>query len=66
MSDPENTFRALKDLPLFVDRWQCRVGLHRWTKWSEPQRNAHETYFRQHAVCVDCGRARIAKINMPV
>ena len=66
MSHPENTFRALKDLPLFVDRWQCRVGLHRWAKWSEPQRKPHEPYFTQHTMCVDCGRAKLAKINTPL
>ena len=66
MSDPENTFRALKDLPLFVDRWQCRVGLHRWSKWSEPKKNLGDVYFRQNRFCVDCGRAKVAKVNMPI
>jgi len=65
MSHPENTFRALKDLPLFVDRWQCRIGLHRWTKWSDPQRKPHETHFRQHRECVDCGRINIGTVKTP-
>ena len=65
MSDPENTFRALKGEPLFVDRWQCRVGLHRWGRWSEPQKKGGDIYFRQHTFCVDCGRVKIAKVNMP-
>ena len=30
----ENTFRALKDQEPIVERWQCRIGLHRWMKWS--------------------------------
>jgi 5-methylcytosine-specific restriction endonuclease McrA len=66
MSDPENTFRALKDLPQFVDRWQCRVGWHRWTKWSEPQKKAGDVYFRQHRTCVDCGRVDVVKVNIPI
>lgn len=66
MSNSENTFRALKDLPLFVDRWQCRVGLHRWGKWSEPQKKASDLYFRQNRFCVDCGRANSAKVSTPL
>ncbi len=62
MSDPENTFRALKDLPLFVDRWQCSVGVHRWTKWSEAQKKGGDMYFWRHKHCVDCNIARRRKV----
>jgi len=31
----ENTFRALADQPLVVERWQCRIGWHRWSRWSD-------------------------------
>ena len=65
MSDSENTFRALKGEPLFVDRWQCRVGLHRWGRWSEPQRKNADLHFRQHSMCVDCGRAKVVKVDVP-
>jgi len=66
MSDPENTFRALKGEPLFVDRWQCRVGLHRWGKWSDPKKQPHDLYFRQHTFCVDCNQAKVVKVNVPL
>lgn len=65
MSDPENTFRALQGEPLFVDRWQCKLGLHRWTKWSEPKKNAVEVHFRQSRTCVDCGKVITAKVSVP-
>lgn len=66
MSDSENTFRALKGEPLFVDRWQCTIGWHRWSKWSEPQKKPHESYYRQHKTCVDCERVKVAKVNVPI
>lgn len=66
MSDPENTFRALKGEPLFVDRWQCQVGLHRWGRWTEPKKNHGEVYFRQHRVCVDCSKVNVSKVKMPI
>lgn len=66
MSDPENTFRALKDQPLFVERWQCRLGLHRWTKWSDPERKGSHIYYYHHRFCVDCNQYNIQKINTRV
>lgn len=61
MAHPENTMRALKDLQLFVERWQCRFGWHRWTKWSDSKRDSGSLYFTQHRTCVDCGRQQIMK-----
>lgn len=53
MSHPENTFRALKDQELFVDRWQCRFGWHRWALWEKPvERYGNHVQARK---CVDCG-----------
>lgn len=66
MSHPENTFRALKDLPPFVERWQCRIGLHRWLKWSDPKKSPSDLYFRQHTFCADCNKAKIVKVNVPL
>ena len=66
MSNAENTFRALKDLPLFVDRWQCRIGWHRWSKWSDAEKKLHESYFRQHRACVDCNKASVHKVKTPI
>lgn len=66
MSNSENTFRALQDLPPFVDRWQCRFGWHRWGKWSDPIKKGGDVYFRQHRTCVDCGRVSISKVEAPI
>ncbi len=66
MSSPENTFRALKGDPLFVDRWQCMIGWHRCSKWSDPQKTPGDVHFRQHRLCVDCSRANIVKVNVPI
>lgn len=66
MSDPENTFRALRGDTLFVDRWQCQVGWHRWSRWSDPQKKPHDLYFRQHRTCVDCNRISVAKVKVPL
>ena len=66
MSDPENTFRALRGDTLFVDRWQCQVGWHRWSRWSDPQKKTHDLYFRQHRTCVDCNRISVAKVKVPL
>lgn len=63
MSHPENTYRALKDLPPFVDRWQCRVGWHRWGKWSDGERRGGDLYIYQHRDCVDCNKTELRKIG---
>ena len=57
----ENTFRALKDLPPFVDRWQCRFGWHRWGKWSDAKPKGGDLYIQQHRDCVDCNKTQIRK-----
>ena len=44
----DNTFRALQDQAPFVERWQCRVGLHRWLKWSAIEKTASNLYAYQH------------------
>lgn len=62
MAHPENTMRALKDQPLFVDRWQCGWGIHRWTRWSDGKKDSSSLHFTQYRTCVDCGRQEIKKL----
>jgi len=55
----ENTFRALADQPLVVERWQCRVKWHRWGQWTNIERSPgysdkYETWRR----CVSCNWAQ--------
>ena len=59
MADKENTYRALKDLPRFVDRWQCRVGWHRWGLWSNIETLGNTVM--QTRYCVDCNRHEVYK-----
>jgi hypothetical protein len=66
MSDPENTFRALQDKPLFVDRWQCRFGWHRWSTWTDPKKERGDLYYRHHRFCVDCNQVQVQKVYVPL
>jgi hypothetical protein len=66
MAHPDNTMRALKDQPLFVDRWQCKLGWHRWTKWGVILRSRGGSFAEQHRECVDCGQVRVRKVDSNV
>jgi hypothetical protein len=55
--EKENTFRALKDEPpLSTQPWRCMIGLHRWLKWSDPQRSSASMYIRQGRFCAACNQ----------
>ena len=57
--EKENTLRALKDQPLFAThQWRCRLGIHTWLKWREPQvsRRSTWTYIEQLRECGCCGK----------
>lgn len=58
MSNKENTFRALKDQELFVDRWQCRWGWHRWSRWANPTERYGRLVQARHCVDCDCVTTR--------
>lgn len=64
--DKENTFRALKDQPLFATRqWWCRFGLHTWLQWSDPvkvRRGAYD-YVEQYRKCGCCGHAQRRQLS---
>ena len=53
----DNTFRALKGEEPFVDRFLCRFGWHRWSKWSAIQRSPGGMFVTQHRYCIDCNRS---------
>lgn len=59
----ENTFRALKDQELFVERWQCRVGLHRWLKWSDIEKKSSNIYGYQRRYCADCNQGQTRRFR---
>lgn len=64
MSHPDNTYRALKDLPPFVERWQCRFGFHRWMKWTDIEKRSSNLYAYQKRYCADCNRGQGRKVNV--
>lgn len=57
MSHPDNTFKTLKGEETFVERWLCKFGWHRWTKWSEVKISPGGMFTTQTRRCVDCGIA---------
>jgi hypothetical protein len=59
----ENTFRALKDQDPIVDRWQCRIGMHRWLKWSNIEKKSSNLYAYQQRYCADCNHGESRKLK---
>lgn len=58
-ADKENTFRALRDEDLLVTFWGCRWGIHKWTKYREPE-HIKESYYdvvQQQRRCGSCNKA---------
>lgn len=35
MNEARNTFNAIAGKPQVVTRFWCRLGIHRWQKWSD-------------------------------
>lgn len=63
MAHPDNITRALRDERMFVERWQCKFGWHRWTKWSKKSRITKSYSVQQERECVDCGKICIQDIE---
>lgn len=63
MAHPDNVIKALKDEVLFVDRWQCKWGFHRWSSWSKPGNYSSKSHLQQQRVCSDCGRVQIENVK---
>ncbi len=60
----ENTFRALRDESLLRTRWQCSIGLHKWTKWSKPDTSPGTIWAKQERECVACGEYQYKKTKV--
>jgi len=59
-AEKENTFRALKDLPLLAThQWWCRLGIHAWLPWKDPVKNRRGAYdfVEQFRMCGHCNKA---------
>lgn len=59
----DNTFRTLKDQEPFVERWQCRVGFHRWLKWTDIEKKPGQLYAYQKRYCADCNHGEAKKLK---
>jgi hypothetical protein len=56
-NEKENVFRALKEESLLITNpFLCRIGIHRWTKWSSPElkKSYYTTEIKQERYCVSC------------
>jgi hypothetical protein len=60
----DNTFRALQDQELIVERWQCRWGWHRWLKWSNIEKKPSNLYAYQQRYCADCNHGETRKLKV--
>ena len=62
----ENTLRALKDLPLIMTRFRCRLGMHKWTQWSNPfvLKKFPEDDYLQGRLCVHCNSVQTREISL--
>ena len=59
MNEQENTFRRLTEEPLLVTSFWCRFGLHKWTKYKEPEvvRQGPYKLISQERRCASCNIA---------
>lgn len=60
-SSPEDTFRALKDLPTRM-KFRCRLGFHAYTVWKEHNNSAGFNIFRQEKSCIYCNFKKLRKV----
>ena len=62
----ENMARSLKDLPLIVSSWKCRIGWHTWERWSDPYIGKDKwdvAYNLQKKSCIHCNRVEVRKLE---
>jgi hypothetical protein len=58
-AEKENTFRMLREEELLVTYWGCRWGIHKWTKYREPEYLREGLYdvVSQQRRCSSCNKA---------
>jgi len=60
----ENTARRLRDEPVFALRqWRCRLGIHTWYPWSQPNKQGVHSFVEQYRTCGFCGKAERRKVD---
>ena len=62
-AEKENTWRALQDQPPIVSSFWCRLGWHKWTKWTQIKKSSSSIYSRQERECVHCSIYQENKID---
>jgi thioredoxin-related protein len=56
--EQENIFRMLREDELLVSRFWCRVGIHTWTKYREPEtaKIRYDMVLIQQRRCAYCNK----------
>ena len=61
MNEVENTMRILRDeIPLRTSKW-CTIGIHIWTKWTDPyvHREKYDSVeYRIEKRCASCNKIK--------
>lgn len=63
-SEKENIFRTLKEEPLLMTSFLCRIGWHRWLKYEKPvlkENGGVYRYIIQYRTCDSCGLQSMRK-----
>ena len=57
-AEKENVFRTLREEELLVTFWGCRFGIHKWTKYREPEKEREGLYVvvSQQRRCGSCNK----------
>ena len=64
-AEKENVFRTLRDEELLVTSFWCRFGIHKWTKFKDPERIKEGIweYTVQKRSCASCNIHARKQIN---
>lgn len=67
MNAKENTFRMLQGKPLLISSFWCGIGIHKWTKWSDPVKKQKPGYeftneIIQERHCINCNQYAKKKV----
>lgn len=64
--DEENTIRILQEKNQLVTRFLCRIGWHKWEKFTSPK-VSHDRFGSQYIVqtrnCASCNVQQVRKTN---
>jgi len=62
-AETENTMRALANQVPLATSVLCKFKWHKWTVWSDPQKERLDTYYKQNRHCACCGEAQLREVR---